>query len=204
MKLHLANRAVNPDRVRYFLMEKGVLEQVPCTEVSIMKSEHRTADYRRLSPLAQVPVLELDDGRTLTESRAICTYFEGLFPEPNLMGETTEERAFIEMWDRRIELLYMMAIANWFRHTHPAALAIEPNQVPAWGELNSGRAESLAVFFDRRLADSAFVAGERFTIADITLFATLGFGRIVKHQPWTQHASLSAWRDRMLARPAFA
>lgn len=201
MLLHYTSQAPNPDRVRYFLQEKGRWDDVPKVEVSIMNGEHRAEAYRRVSPLAQVPALELDGGGALTESRAICTYFEGVFPEPNLMGTTPEERGTIEMWDRRVELTYLMPIAQWFRHSHPAMAALETPQLPDWADVNTGRAKKMIAFLDKRLQVSEFLAGDRFTIADITLYVALGFGRLVRFKPWEDHAALGAWRQRMSDRP---
>jgi glutathione S-transferase len=204
MKLYYARMAPNPDRVRYFLQEKGLWDAFPKAEINIMKNEHRTDDYRRLSPLSQVPVLELDDGTGLTESRAICTYIEGLHPEPNLMGADPLERATIEMWDRRVELGYFMLIAGWFRNSHPAMAELEKPQSAEWASISEGRARKAAKFFDRRLGDSAYLAGDRFTIADLTLHVALGFGKIVKFKPWEEHANLNAWRERVSGRPGLA
>jgi glutathione S-transferase len=204
MKLYYALMAPNPDRVRYFLQEKGVWDIVPKTEISIMKQEHKAPAYLALSPLNQVPALELDDGTALTESRAICTWFEGLYPEPNLMGIDPRERALIEMWDRRVELTYFMQIAGWFRNAHPAMAELESPQSKEWAEISCARARKTAAYFDKHLADSPFVAGQRFTIADITLHVALGFGRVMKFRPWEELPNLAAYRERMLARPGLA
>ena len=204
MKLHYAMLAPNPDRVRFFLKEKGVWDETPKTELNIIKEEHRRPEYLALSPLGHVPLLELDDGTGLTESRAICTYFEGLYPEPNLMGRDSQERAIIEMWDRRVELTYMFPIAGWFRNGHPAMAELEKPQSAEWSEISRGRAAKAIAFFDQRLGASPYVAGDRFTIADITLHVAMGFGRVMKYRPWEQHANLITWRDRMLARPGLA
>jgi glutathione S-transferase len=157
-----------------------------------------------MSPLGHVPVVQLDDGTALSESRAICTYFEALHPEPNLMGADAKERAVIEMWDRRVELSYMFQIAGWFRNSHPAMAELEKPQNTEWAEISRGRAAKAIVFFDQRLGASPYVAGDRFTIADITLHVAMGFGRVMKYRPWEAHANLNAWRERMLARPGLA
>jgi glutathione S-transferase len=204
MKLYVTTMAPNPDRVRYFLQEKGAWDRVPRTDVGIMKMEHKQPEYLALSPLNQVPCLELDDGTALTESRAICTYFEGVYPEPNLMGVDATERARIEMWDRRVELLYFLPLAQWFRNTHPSMAELEKPRSAAWAEIVSGRVKKMAAFFDQHLASSSWLAGDRFTIADITLHVALGFGRIVKYRAWDEHPNIAAYRERLLARPGLA
>jgi glutathione S-transferase len=204
MKLYYAMLAPNPDRVRFFLQEKGVWDQTPKTEINIIQQDHRRPDYLALSPLGHVPALQLDDGTALTESRAICTYFESLYPEPNLMGRDGKERAVIEMWDRRVEMTYMLQVAGWFRNGHPAMAELEKPQCREWAGISEGRARKSIAFFDQRLGQSSFVAGDRFTIADITLHVALGFGRVMKFKPWEEHANLAAWRERMLARPGLA
>jgi len=204
MKLHYAPMAPNPDRVRFFLQEKGVWDQTPKSELNIIKQDHRRPEYLALSPLGHVPALELDDGTALTESRAICTYFEALHPEPNLMGADGLERAKIEMWDRRVELTYLFQIAGWFRNSHPAMAELEKPQSAEWAGICQTRARKTAAWLDERLDASPYVAGDRFTIADITLHVAFGLGRVVKYRPWEDHANLRDWRERMLARPGLA
>lgn len=204
MKLYYAAMAPNPDRVRFFLQEKDKWDTVPRIDISIMKNEHKQPGYLALSPLNQVPALELDDGTALTESRAICTYFEGLFPEPNLMGVDFRERSHIEMWDRRIELLYLFVLAGWFRNGHPAMAELEAPQSKEWAGISESRARKMAGWLDKHLATSPFVAGQRFTVADVTLHVALGFGRVMKFKPWEELPNLAAYRDRMLARPGLA
>lgn len=204
MMLHYAMLAPNPDRVRFFLREKGVWDATPKAELNIIKQGHRRPEYLAISPLGHVPALELDDGTNLTESRAICSYFEAIHPEPNLMGRDAKERAVIEMWDRRVELTYMFQVAGWFRNGHPAMAELEKPQSAEWSAICKGRADKAIAFFDQRLGASTYVAGDRFTIADITLHVAMGFGRVMKYRPWEQHANLNDWRERMLARPGLA
>jgi glutathione S-transferase len=204
MKLYVAAMAPNPDRVRFFLQEKGQWDAIERIDMSILRKEHKEADFMRLSPLSQLPVLALDDGSALTESRAICTYFEGVYPEPNLMGVDAAERARIEMWDRRVELSYFMPVAGWFRNAHPSMAELEAPQCAEWSEISAGRAKKAAAFFEQRLGEAPYVAGERFTIADITLHVTLGFGRIMKYRPWETMPNLAAWREKITARPGMA
>jgi glutathione S-transferase len=201
MKLYISPRAPNPRRVQMFIAEKGIrgIEEVV---VEIGKDEHRSAQYRARSPLAKVPVLELDDGRVLGETRAICSYLEGLYPEPNLMGETFEERAFIEMADRRMELYLFGGIANCIRHTHPGLAPLEQPQFPAFGRSQGEKVREVARWLDGELAQRPFVAGERFTIADITAFCAIEFARgLMKFRPAAEGmANLQDWRDRIAER----
>ena len=202
MKLYVSPRAPNPRRVLMFLVEKNI-NGLDLIHIDLNAQEHKTAEYRAKSPLARVPALELDDGRVLTETRAICTYMEGRVPEPNLMGRNAEERAFIEMADRRVEWSFMLPVANCVRHTHPGLAALEQPQFPDFGQSQAGKARETAAWLDGELQRQPWVAGERFTIADITAFCAVEFGRLIRFKPADEglHA-LQAWRDRVAARPS--
>ena len=203
MKLYVSPRAPNPRRVQMFIAEKGItgIQEVV---VEIGKDEHRSSNYRAKSPLAKVPVLELDDGRYLGATRAICSYLEGLHPAPNLMGEGFEERAFVEMHDRRAEWYWLLPIANAVRHTHPGLAALEQPQFPDFGHSQGQKVREVARWLDGELARQPFVAGERFTIADITAFCAIEFARgLMKFRPGVEGLShLQAWRDRIAERPS--
>jgi glutathione S-transferase len=203
MKLYTAHRAPNPRRVLMFLQEKGI-SGLEFIEVDLNSGQHRSPDYLRKSPLAKVPALELDDGRVLTETRAICTYLEGLHPDPNLMGVDATERAFIEMADRRVELYLLGGIANCIRHTHPGLAPLEQPQFPDFGRSQGEKVRELAAWFDAQLQQQPWMAGERFTIADITAYCGLEFARgLMRFVP--REAGLMAlqdWRDRVHARPS--
>lgn len=205
MKLYSATRAPNPRRVLMFMAEKGIrdIEVVP---VDLAAGEHRGAPFMAKNPLAQVPALELDDGRVLAETRAICTYLEGLHPAPNLMGEGFEERAFVEMMDRRCELQLFLRIANCIRHTHPGLAALEQPQFGEFGASQGDKVRATARWLDGVLARQPYVAGERFTIADITAFCALEFARgLMRFRPGQEGMDhLQAWRDRMAERPSAA
>ena len=183
MQLYHSPQAVNPERTYNFLKAKGQLDAVEIVEISIMKGEHKSADYRKLSPFAQVPVLVLDDGTTITESRAICSYFEEIFPEPNLMGANAKEKGLIEMWDRRVEFMMMAQFATWFRNSHPVMAPLENPQLPEAGEKAEKNAKKFASRLNDYLADKDWLAADRFTIADITLFLTCGFCGVMKWKP---------------------
>ena len=201
MKLYGRSGAINPDRVTYFLAEKGKLDTVEVVEFDLMKGEHKTdPEYRKINPLRRVPALELDDGTVITESRAICTYLEGVHPEPNLMGETPLERAQVEMWDRRIEMMFMMSVAAWFRHGTDIAKALEPEQFRDWAAFNEKQVPKIADMFEARLSESPFVAGDRFTNADITLFLTLGFARYVRFKAVEGRPALGKWFETVRGR----
>jgi glutathione S-transferase len=200
MKLYTSQRAPNPRRVLMF-MERKHITGVELVEVDLNVQAHKTDAYRAKSPLARVPALELDDGRVLTESRAICTYLEGLYPEPNLMGHDAEERAFIEMADRRIEWHLMVSAASVIRHTHPGLAVLEQPQFPDFGQAQVAKFTEAAAWLDGELQRHPFVAGDRFTIADITAYCTIEFARLMRFKP--SEAGLQAlqdWRDRVAAQ----
>ncbi len=203
MKLYLSPRAPNPRRMGIFLAEKGITD-IETVTVSIASNEHKGEAYRAKSPLAKVPALELADGRVLTETRAICTYLEGLYPEPNLMGRDFEERAFIEMADRRIELYLFAGFANCIRHTHPGLAPLEVPQFPDFGHSQGVKVREVARWLNGELATRPYVAGERFTIADITTFCALEFSRgLMKFVPGDEGMPhLQAYRDRWMERPS--
>ena len=203
MQLHYAPRAPNPRRVQMFMAEKAITG-ITLVPVDLNGGEHFGAAFRAKSPQAKVPALELDDGRVLTETRAICSYLEGLYPETNLMGADFDERAFIEMADRRVEWSLLLGIANGVRHTHPGLAPLESPQFADFGNSQTAKVKETAKVFDHLLQSQEWMAGSRFTIADITAFCALEFGRaLLKFVPATEglHA-LQAWRDRMAARPS--
>ncbi|MDC8756399.1 glutathione S-transferase family protein [Janthinobacterium fluminis] len=205
MKLYSSTRAPNPRRVAMFLAEKGI-SGVELVDIDILAGAQNAPSFRAKNPLGRVPVLELDDGRLLTETRAICTYIEGLQPEPNLMGEGYEERAFIEMADRRAELHLFVSVTNWARHGHPALAVLEQPQFSAFGAAQGEKMRDVACWLDQTLAGQPYLAGARFTIADITAFCALEFARgLMKYRPGDEGlAHLQAYRDRIAARPSAA
>lgn len=200
MRLYTSTRAPNPRRVAMFMAAKGI-DGIELVDVDLNAGGHRTDEFLALNPMARVPVLVLDDGRALSETRAICTYLEGLYPEPNLMGVDATERAFIEMADRRMELHLMLETALCVRHTHPGLAVLEQPQFPDFGAAQGARMRATARWLDGELARQPYVAGQRFTIADITAFCALEFARgLLKFRPGEEGmAHLQAWRDRIAA-----
>ena len=200
MKIIDEPRAPNPRRVRIFLAEKGIT--IPFEPLNLLELEHKTEAYARLNPFQQVPTLVLDDGSTITESVAICRYFEELQPEPALFGKGPRERAEIEMWSRRAELGLFQTVAHVFRHTHPAMARMESPQIEAWGEVNRGRVLAALALFDNHLAGRPFIAGPGFSIADITLLVAVDFMKPAKIARPAGLTGLESWYRRVSERPS--
>ena len=191
--------APNPRRVRIFLHEKGI--EVPTKQIDIMKGEHKKKEYKKASPLSQVPTLELDDGTFITESIAICRYFEALQPEPSLMGDNAEEIAIIEMWQRRFELLLMIGIANTYRHGHPAMAALE-DQIKEWSESSRPRVIKMMYWFDKQIEDKEFICLNKFTIADISALVCFDFAKWPKIEIPSDCTNLLNYYERLNSRPS--
>ncbi len=200
MRLFDGGKAPNPRRVRMYLAEKGIsVELVP---VDMGALGHKSEEITARNPLQRLPVLELDDGSNLSESIAICRYFEELYPDPPLFGRDAREKAFVEMWNRRVELGYLMSVAAAFRHIHPAMKDWELPQLPEWGEINKPKAIEFLRLMDRELAGRAFVVGDEFTVADITMFIAFQFMKPARIQCPPELANVLAWYDRVAARPS--
>ncbi len=201
MKLYDGGRAPNPRRVTLFLAEKGIeVEKVP---VDMGRLEHKSAGLSQLNPLQRLPVLVLDDGTVLTETIAICRYFEELHPEPALFGTGARQRALVEMWQRRVELHFFMAVAAVFRHLHPAMKDWEVPQVPEWGEANRPKALNFLALLDQELAGRTYVAGDRFSVADITCHVTMGFMKLARIALPEDLVHVKRWFHLVSERPAF-
>ncbi len=200
MKLYNSNVAPNPRRVRIFLAEKGV--SIPHVEVDLAKLDHKAEAFSSLNPFQTIPLLELDDGTVLSESIAICRYVEELHPEPNLFGRTPLERATVEMWQRRAEWHLLLPIAQVFRHSHPHMAAMEQPQVADWAEANRPRVLRNLRTFDEALAHRDYLAGDRFTVADITGLVALDFMRPARLTIPPDLTNLTGWRQRLAARPS--
>jgi glutathione S-transferase len=200
MKLYDGGRAPNPRRVQIFLAEKGVV--IPKVQVDINRFDQKTEDFSRLNPMQRVPVLVLEDGTAISETVAICRYVEELQPAPALFGRDALEKALVEMWQRRMELQFLLPVGFAFRHLHPGGAHLEGTQVAQWGSINQARAREFMEFLDAELGTRRFVAGEEFTIADITGIVAYQFlkpGRI----PYPEDlANLQRWQSEVAARPS--
>ncbi len=202
MKLYDGGRAPNPRRTRIFLAEKGIT--LPIEQVDLGAMQHKSAVYAAVNPLQRVPALVLDDGTVLTESIAICRYFEELKPEPPLFGRGALEIARIEMWNRRLELHFLFPVSQVFRNSHPAMKEMEVPQVPAWAEANKPRVAEFISLLDRELGGRPFVAGDEFTVADITGLVAVDFMKPAKLPVPDELKNLKRWRADVSARPSAA
>lgn len=200
MLLYHDPRAPNPRRVRIFLAEKNVAYET--IEVLIAQGAHLTDEFRRKNPLSLLPVLELEDGRVLRESMAICRYVEEMHPEPNLCGNDAWERAQIEMWNRHAELELLWPIAQVFRNSHKFWVG-RIKQAPDFAEVMREQLTTRFDWLDTELAKRQFMASDRFTVADITALCAIDFGKVseIRINPET-HPNLSAWYRRVNERPS--
>ena len=173
MKLYDNKMANSPRKVRMFLAEKKITN-VEMVEINMMEGEHKTPEYRAIAPNSRIPALQLDDGTVIMESTAICRYLESLHPEPNLFGESPIEIASIEMWQARIFNELMIPLAMGFRHLHPAMSALE-TQNKEYGETQKNIGIKSLKYFNNVLSESEFVAGDRYTFADIQMITTTDF-----------------------------
>ncbi|MFA6031459.1 MAG: glutathione S-transferase [Myxococcota bacterium] len=202
MKLFDGGRAPNPRRVRVFLAEKGI--EVPLVPVDMGAMEHKQQEVSSRNPLQRLPVLELDDGTVITESVAICRYFEELYPEPALFGRDAIGKARVEMWQRRMEFNLLNCVAQAFRHIHPAMKDWESPQIPEWGEANKPKALEFLRMLDGELADRAFIAGDEYTIADITGLVAVDFMKPARIKVPEDCTHVLRWHQSVSSRPSAA
>lgn len=201
MKIIETKQAPNPRRVRIFLAEKGIT--VPYEEVDLMKGALKTPVFTKLNPVQRVPVLVLDDGTAISETVAICRYFEEVKPAaPHLFGEGALGRAVVEMWQRRMELGLFFYVSQAFRHTHPAMAHLEVPQVKDWAEVCKVRAIEALGVLDAQLAGHKFVAGDAYTIADITGLVAVDFMKPARLTRPTDLKHLDRWYGEVSTRPS--
>jgi glutathione S-transferase len=202
MKLYDGGRAPNPRRVRIFLAEKGIT--LPTEQIELGKLQQRSEEYSAINPMQRVPALVLDDGTAITESIAICRYFEAVQPDPPLFGRGPLQTALVEMWNRRVELHLFLPVASIFQHLHPAmAIMIDP-QVAAWGEANKPRVFEFLQFLDGELEARPHVAGEAYSVADITALVAVDFMRVSKLTVPDALNNVRRWHAAVSARPSAA
>lgn len=202
MKLYQNKRAPNPRRARIFMAEKNVdFDNVEIIELDLVAGDNLSADYKQKNPMGGVPVLEFDDGTCLSESVAISRYFEATIPEPPLMGRDALDQAIVEMWNRRMELGFLMPVAMAFRHT-TGHFSDREIVVPEYGKASNTRAQSMFEFLNEHLANSAYIAGETFTIADITALCAVDFARVIDLRIGHDQPHLQRWYETVSARPS--
>lgn len=205
MKIIETKKAPNPRRLRMFLAEKGI--EIDFKEVDLMEGDLKLESFTKLNPMQRVPVLVFDDGTCLSETVAICRYFEEITPQPALFGSGALERARVEMWNRRVELGLFFHIAQAFRHLHPAMAHLEVPQVGAWGEANIPKALDALAMLDRVLAGRRFIVGDNYSIADITALVAVDFMKPANiERPKGEHqlVNLERWYEDVAARPSAA
>lgn len=200
MKILETRQAPNPRRVRIFLAEKGIT--VTFEELDLMKGQLKTPEFTKLNPTQRVPVLILDDGTAISETVAICRYFEELKPEPALFGHSALGKANIEMWNRRMELGFFFPVSQAFRHIHPAMAELEVPQIKDWGEANKGRALDALAMLDVQLAANRFIAGDAYSIADITTLVAMDFMKPARIQRPAGLGNIERWYAEVSARPS--
>lgn len=206
MLFYDCSTAPSPRRARMFIAEKGL--EIETREVSIAKNEQFSDAFLAVNPNATVPVLITDEGRALTENNGIAAYLEARFPEPPLLGASPDERGAVAMWNSIAEQQGGLAVAEVLRNSHPAlkgralAGALDLEQIPELAERGRIR---IAAFFDvleERLSVSAFVASDRFSMADITAYVFLDFARVIKARIPENNFATQAWFDKIGQRPS--
>lgn len=197
MKLYETNRAPNARRVRMFLAEKEIA--IDLIELDLQGGDNLSDDFKQKNPFAKVPVLELDDGTIISESIAICRYFEEIQPTPNLFGDSALEKAQIEMWQRRAELSFLLPVGMAFQHcTGFFKDRMNPNQ--SWGEDCISSAYGYLKFMNDHLAETPYLAGDRFTVADITMLTTLDFAKVIDIRLNENHPNILRWYESVSSR----
>lgn len=205
MKIYDFEGFPNPARVRIALAEKGVMDQVTFISVNVPEGEHQTAAFMAKNPSATVPLLELDDGTTISECTAITEYIDHTFKGISLTGSTPKQRAMVHMMQRRAEQSVMDATTGYFHHATPGlGPDVETYQNKGWGLKQAERATAGMRYFDSVLAKTPYVAGDFFSMADITLFAGLGFASFIKFEIPSELKNLAEWRTRVEQRPSIA
>lgn len=206
MKLYDYTLAPNPKRVRIFLAEKGIT--VPTVQVDLRGGEQFTPEFRAINPECTVPVLEIDDGRRIAEVIAICLYFELAHPEPALMGSCSQDKAIVADWHHRVERQGFWAVGDAFRNSAPGLKGRalpgpdDYEQIPALAERGRARVARFFEMMDRELAGREYVAGDRYTIADIMALVTVNFAARIDLKVPEACVHLRRWHQAVIARPS--
>ena len=203
MKLYSSKLAPSPLKVLIFLKEKGIFDQVEVIDLDLGKLEHKTPEYKAIAPNSRVPALKLDDDTTILETTAICRYLESLYPEPNLFGENPIEIASIEMWYSRVTYELVVPLMHGFRHTHPHMSQME-NQNQEYGLAQRELAVKSLDAYDKIIASREYIAGERFTYADIQMVTSLQFLVRLNRLDINDYENLNDYINQVSSRSSFS
>ncbi|MEM9014846.1 MAG: glutathione S-transferase family protein [Pseudomonadota bacterium] len=206
--LYDAKMAPSPRRARIFMREKQVPFEIKM--IDLMKGEHFSEDYRALNPECTVPTVALEDGTALTDNASIAAYFEAAYPDPPLFGRTPQEKAEIAGWNAKIERDGLVEIRDGLRNSNPAfadrALTGPHNwsQIPELAERATARLDLFFEMLNEHLKGKDFIAGNQFSIADITGVVTVDFARVLGRKAAEQYDEIARWRSAIKARPSFS
>ncbi len=203
MKLYSSKLAPSPLKVLIFLKEKGIFDQVEVIDLDLGKLEHKTPEYKAIAPNSRVPALKLDDDTIILETTAICRYLESLYPEPNLFGENPIEIASIEMWYSRVTYELVVPLMHGFRHTHPHMSQME-NQNQEYGLAQRELAVKSLDAYDKIIASREYIAGERFTYADIQMVTSLQFLVRLNRLDINDYENLNDYINQVSSRSSFS
>ena len=203
MKLYSSKLAPSPLKVLIFLKEKGIFDQVEVIDLDLGKLEHKTPEYKAIAPNSRVPALKLDDDTIILETTAICRYLESLYPEPNLFGENPIEIASIEMWYSRVTYELVVPVMHGFRHTHPHMSQME-NQNQEYGLAQRELAVKSLDVYDKIIASREYIAGERFTYADIQMVTSLQFLVRLNRLDINDYENLNDYINQVSSRSSFS
>ena len=203
MKLYSSKLAPSPLKVLIFLKEKGIFDQVEVIDLDLGKLEHKTPEYKAIAPNSRVPALKLDDDTIILETTAICRYLESLYPEPNLFGENPIEIASVEMWYSRVTYELVVPLMHGFRHTHPHMSQME-NQNQEYGLAQRELAVKSLDVYDKIIASREYIAGERFTYADIQMVTSLQFLVRLNRLDINDHENLNDYINQVSSRSSFS
>jgi glutathione S-transferase len=206
--LYDCSTAPSPRRARILLAEKGVVHET--VQVDLRNGEQLNDAYRKINPQCTVPALRTEEGSLLTDNAAITAYIEARYPQPPLLGSTPQEKAQIASWNWRVEFEGLLAIAEALRNSVPAMAnralpgPVDYPQIPALVQRGLARVQQFFTTLNGRLDGSEFIAGDRFSIADITGVVAVDFARVVKVKPGEQHPHLQRWRAALAQRPSMS
>lgn len=203
MKLYSASKAPSPRRVVMLLAEKSLLDQVEIVSLDLAAGDNLRDEFVQQNPMAKVPMLALSSGECLSEAGAINRYLDQCYPEPNLCGVSPLEQAHIDMWDRHVEIGLLYPVGMAFQHGS-GFFKDRMTPVPAWGQECARSAVAFLQVLEQQLARYAYVAGERFTVADITALCALDFAKVIQVRIDDRHPSIQRWYAECQARPSYA